>query len=138
MTQPIPFSHKTHAGQGIQCLDCHSIRVPGFLAGFPKEMVYMGCHMTVKKESPAIQKLAGFTKTKTLVPWLRLYSLPDYVWFSHALHVKETRLECAECHGAVATRDVLFKEKPVDMATCMACHRKKDAPNNCDTCHTTR
>lgn len=136
--QPIPFSHKTHAGQGIKCTDCHAIREPGFQAGFPREMVCMGCHSTIKKESPAIQKLSGFAKSKTPVPWVRIYSVPEFVWFSHALHVKETKLECEACHGAVATRDVLFKEKPVDMASCQACHAKRGASNGCDTCHATR
>lgn len=71
--QPLAFSHKTHSAQGVKCLDCHTIRDPeGFAAGFPREATCMGCHVTVKKESPDIQKLAAFAKSKQAVPWVRV------------------------------------------------------------------
>lgn len=136
--QPLPFSHKTHTGQaagGMKCLDCHAIKDPGFQAGYPKEAVCMGCHVTIRKESPAIQKLAALAKAKTPAPWAKIYSVPDYVWFSHAVHVKDAKLECAACHGAVAEREVLFKEKPTNMFSCMACHSRHGANNGCDVCH---
>jgi len=137
--QPLPFSHKTHVGQAaVKCHDCHSIKEPGFQAGYPKETVCMGCHMTIKKESPAIQKLAALAKAKTPAPWVKIYSVPVYVWFSHAIHVNEAKLECAGCHGAVAERDVLFKEKPTNMFSCMACHSQHGANNGCDVCHNTQ
>lgn len=134
--QPLPFSHKTHVNvAAMKCLDCHAIKDPGFQAGIPKEAVCMGCHVSVKKDSPAIQKLAGFAKAKTPAPWAKIYSVPDYVWFSHAVHVKDAKLECASCHGPVAERDVLFKEKPTNMFSCMACHSSRGANNGCDVCH---
>ena len=137
-TQPIPFSHRTHVRQGIKCRDCHIIPDPGLAAGFPKEVVCMGCHVTIKKDSPFIQKLAGLAKSKTPAPWARVYSVPDYVWFSHAVHVKEGKLECETCHGPIATREVTFKEKPTNMSSCMACHAQRGASNGCDTCHSSR
>jgi len=138
IVQPIPFNHKMHVAQGIKCIDCHAIREPGFLAGIPKEPVCMGCHTTVRKDSPPIQKLREFAKSKTPLPWVRIYSVPEFVWFSHATHVREAKLECESCHGPVSTREVLFKEKAVNMAACMACHAKLHASNGCDTCHSTR
>lgn len=137
--QPLPFSHKTHVGQAsIKCLDCHAIKDPGFQAGYPKESACMGCHVTTKKDSPAIQKLAAMAKTKTAVPWVKIYSVPENVWFSHAVHVNDAKLECASCHGPVAEREVLFKEKPTNMFSCMACHSKHGANNGCDVCHNTQ
>ena len=35
-------------------------------------------------------------------------------------------------------RDVLFKEKPTNMFSCMACHSKRGASNGCDVCHNTQ
>ena len=134
-TQPIPFSHKTHATQRIKCRDCHTVPNPGFESGLPKEVVCMGCHVTIKKDSPFIQKLAEFARSKTPVPWARVYSVPDYVWFSHAVHVKEAKLECEMCHGPIATREAVFKEKSTNMASCVTCHAKLGASNGCDTCH---
>jgi hypothetical protein len=136
--QPIPFSHKTHVAAGVKCLDCHPIRKPGFAAGLPKEQTCMGCHATVKADSPAIQKLAAFVKSKTEVPWVRIYRVPDYVWFSHESHHREAGIACETCHGPVAQRDVLAKEKPTSMAACMECHTAHKAPNECNFCHDTR
>jgi hypothetical protein len=136
--QPIPFSHKQHTAVGIKCLDCHTIKKPGFAAGYPSEAICMGCHVSIKKDSPSIQKLAEFNKTKKPVPWTKVYRVPDYVWFSHDLHHREAKIECAECHGPVAQRDVIVKEKPTSMNACMDCHAKHNASNECDVCHDKR
>jgi hypothetical protein len=137
--QPLPFSHRIHVGQAaIKCQDCHPIREPGFQAGLPREAACMGCHATVKKDSPAIEKLAALAKAKTAVPWKKIYSVPEYVWFSHEVHVKDAGLDCVTCHGPVAEREVLFKEKPTNMFSCMACHSKRGANNGCDVCHNTQ
>jgi hypothetical protein len=98
----------------------------------------MGCHTTIKKESEAIQKLAGFAKTRKPVPWVRLYRLPDYVWFSHTVHHQEANISCETCPGPVAEREVMSKEKPITMASCMDCHARSKAPNGCTVCHDTR
>jgi hypothetical protein len=136
--QPIPFNHKQHVSLGIKCLDCHPIRKPGFSAGIPGEAICMGCHATIKASSPAIQKLAEFHKTKKPVPWVTVYRVPDYVWFSHEVHYREARVDCVNCHGPVAEREVIVKEKPTSMNSCMNCHEKHGAPNECDVCHDKR
>lgn len=133
--QPIPFSHKVHSGIGIQCLDCHPIRGEGFAAGFPKVSSCMGCHMVVNKQTPAIRKMTRFAKEKRPVPWVRVYEIPQYVWFSHEAHHTDAKIGCETCHGPVATRDVITKEKPTSMASCMDCHAKHRASNACDLCH---
>jgi hypothetical protein len=136
--QPIPFSHKTHVGTGVKCLDCHPIRGDGFQAGFPRETACMGCHVSVKSDSPHVKKLAEAAKSKTPISWARIYTVPDYVWFSHATHAVDKKIECAYCHGPVAEREVLFKEKPTNMHSCMQCHARHGAPNGCDFCHNTQ
>jgi cytochrome c7-like protein len=136
--QPIPFSHKTHTAAGVKCLDCHALRKPGFAAGIPGEQICMGCHASVKADSEAIQKLAGYARAKKPVPWVRVYRIPDYVWFSHALHHKEAEIGCEVCHGPVGEREVVAKEKPVTMVSCMECHAGRKAPNGCTVCHETR
>ena len=134
--QPIPFSHKTHVAKaGVKCLDCHPIREPGFQAGIPREAVCMGCHASVKKESPHIQKLAALADAKQPVPWVRIYQVPDFVWFSHQSHATEKKIECVTCHGPVAERDALGKEKPTNMFGCVRCHDERGASKGCDLCH---
>ncbi|MCS7024412.1 MAG: cytochrome c3 family protein [Bryobacteraceae bacterium] len=133
--QPIAYSHKTHVALGLQCLNCHTMPGEGLEATYPPESFCMGCHQSVKVDSPEIQKLAAYAREKKRIPWVRIYQVPDMVWFNHTLHVKEARIECSLCHGDVAQRDVLFKEKSTGMMACMDCHALRQAPNGCDTCH---
>jgi hypothetical protein len=133
--QPIAFSHKTHAGLAIKCLDCHAIRPPGFEASIPPEATCMGCHTTMKTGSPEIKRLAEFYDSKKPVPWVRVYRVPDFVWFSHEVHYRRAKIECDRCHGPVAERDVIFKEKPITMVACVECHEKNKARIGCNTCH---
>ena len=136
--QPIPYSHKHHAGTlQLQCTFCHENKEPGELMGIPAAAKCMGCHKSVKTDSPHIQKLAGFNEQKRPVPWVRIYQIPSYVFFSHKAHLAGGAT-CAECHGAVAEREVLRKEVPVNMGTCMECHQKKKASNDCTFCHEQR
>jgi len=136
--QPIPFNHKQHVALGVKCLDCHAIRKPGFAAGIPQEATCMGCHATIKADSPAIRKLAEFHKAKKPVPWVKVYKVPDYVWFSHELHHRDAGLECESCHGPVAEREVIVREKPTTMTSCVACHDQRGASQECNVCHDTR
>ena len=135
--QPIPFNHKTHVSSGMQCRNCHTMKPPGDRAGIPAEALCMGCHSSIKSDSAAIQKLAGFAKEKKSVPWVRVYKLPKTVYFSHDVHVRLAKAECATCHGPVGEREVLGQEKSIYMADCMACHDQHKASNKCDLCHDT-
>jgi hypothetical protein len=136
--QPIPFNHKQHVALGVKCLDCHAIRKPGLAAGIPQEGICMGCHVTIKTDSPAIQKLAEFHKAKKPVPWVKVYKVPDYVWFSHEIHHREAGIECESCHGPVAEREVIVREKPTSMIACVACHNQRGASQECTLCHEMR
>jgi len=136
--QPIPFSHKVHSGLGIKCLDCHPIREPGYQAGYPKETTCMGCHASIKKDSEAIRKLEEFARSRKPVPWVKVYHVPDYVWFSHASHVQDAKIACETCHGAVAASEVIAKEASTSMHSCMQCHAKHGASNACDSCHSSQ
>jgi hypothetical protein len=135
VAQPIAYSHKTHVTLGMKCANCHTIGGEGFQAGYPKESTCLGCHTTIKKDSPEIQKLAAFAAKKQPVPWKRIYQTPDYVWFSHASHVQDAKIDCGKCHGEVGSREVLFQEKSILMKACMDCHAEYKAPNGCDFCH---
>jgi hypothetical protein len=137
-TQPVPYSHKVHLALGLECKNCHKNPDPGEVMGIPQTPVCMGCHSTVKKDSPAIQKLAGFHESKKPVPWVRVYQVPGYVFFNHRAHLAAKGVTCQTCHGPVAERDVLTKEKDISMGACMDCHQKNNASNSCTFCHDER
>lgn len=137
--QPLPFSHKTHtATAGLPCKQCHSMPEPGDFATTPATTVCMGCHQSVKKESPHIAKLAALHNEGKRPAWRPVYRIPDWVSFSHKKHTAVAGVTCETCHGAVAQRDVLARERDLGMQACMECHRAKNASNDCIVCHDPR
>ena len=97
--QPIPYSHKLHAGvMKIPCLYCHSGALQSRLAQIPDVARCMNCHQVTKTDSPAIQKLAAIYASGELLKWERIHALPDHVYFDHRPHVKAGIL-CQTCHG---------------------------------------
>lgn len=137
VVQPVPFSHRVHSGLGLKCAECHNMEPPGDYAGFPAEALCMNCHRAIKAESPHIAKLSEAMKSKTAVEWKRVYKTKEFVYFSHEVHAKKAGLNCGECHGNVAARDVLHQEKSISMYSCMQCHAARKAPNDCAICHDT-
>lgn len=133
--QPIPFSHKVHAGTlKMQCKMCHPNPDPGEMMKIVPASACMQCHSSVKADSPFIHKLAAFAKDNREIPWTRVYQIPSYVNFSHKAHL-EAGNSCAECHGPVPTRDQLYREADISMGGCMNCHRIKKASIDCTYCH---
>jgi hypothetical protein len=56
--QPIPFSHRLHAGEmGIDCRYCHSNVEKSPHATVPPASVCMNCHKHVKTKSPSLKLL---------------------------------------------------------------------------------
>ena len=136
--QPVPFSHKMHAGaMRLACKMCHPNPDPGETMTIAKPAVCMQCHSKIQAESPAIQKLAEAEKSGQPVRWVRVYEIPSYVSFSHRTHL-EKGSGCEECHGAVAERERLYREKDLSMGACVECHRVKKASIDCSFCHEPR
>jgi hypothetical protein len=135
--QPIPYSHKKHIALGLKCANCHEMPDPGEMMGIPVVAKCMTCHQTVKKDSPAIQKLAAFAAHKEDVPWVRVYRIPSFVFFSHKYHLS-SGATCEDCHGKVAEMEQMAKVKDISMGACMNCHRINKAANDCMACHDQR
>lgn len=137
-TQPIPFSHKHHVGTlKLKCNMCHPNRDPGEFMGIAQASTCMQCHSSIKTDSPHIQKLAGYAESKRAIPWVRVYQIPAYVFFSHRSHL-EAGNTCQECHGQVSERAQLAREVNLNMTGCMNCHKTKNASNDCTYCHEQR
>ncbi|MCW5977221.1 MAG: cytochrome c3 family protein [Bryobacteraceae bacterium] len=132
--QPVPFSHKVHAEAGSACKDCHTTAATKERAGLPQADRCMLCHRTVKADSPAVQELAKYQREGKRIAWVRVYRVPEFVFFSHANHGKAGEA-CETCHGPVATRDEVAKEVSTTMTSCMNCHAAREVSNDCHFCH---
>ena len=133
--QPLPFSHKLHAGtMSLPCQTCHTPSSSGEAFRIPLAPVCLQCHKTIATDRPAIQKLASYAQSKTPIPWVRVYELQSFVTFSHKTHLDHD-VTCQQCHGAVSARDRLSKEADLSMKWCVDCHAARQAPTDCNACH---
>ena len=155
--QPIAFSHAKHAGQlGISCFYCHFAAEKSDVAGVPPVGVCMNCHGAVRQSagskdpSPEIAKLVAAWEARRTpgarsIEWLRVHQLPDYVHFSHRVHVNDN-IQCQECHGPVETMSRMRQAAPLSMGWCVQCHREREGtapthwkraggPLDCAACH---
>lgn len=134
-SQPVPFSHKTHAGVNqMGCTTCHVYAWHSKTAGIPSAARCYGCHRFVDSDKPAVQTVnKAFQEGKPLV-WNQVYRLPDHVYFTHERHLA-AGVDCQQCHGVVAQMDVMRQVTPLNMGWCLDCHHQRNAPTDCLTCH---
>jgi hypothetical protein len=151
--QPIPFSHKHHAGDWkIDCQYCHSGTDRSRAAGVPSVELCMGCHEQFPAE---YDELSGIQTLKThwregkTIEWTQIHRLPEHVKFQHQAHVRRTDLgiNCQTCHGPVETMDKVMltpdtkwwpwglPTQKLEMGWCIQCHRDNGASQDCLTCH---
>lgn len=133
--QPIAFSHKVHAAQrGIACTYCHEYVAKSSVAGVPSVELCMGCHRVVIPNEEEVQKLTSYWNNREPIPWVRVYRLPDFVYFTHQVHIAAD-VRCESCHGNVANMDRVSKAQSLSMGWCLECHRSRGAETDCWTCH---
>ncbi len=129
-TQPIPFSHRLHAGtHKIDCQYCHSQAERSQHASIPSLNVCMNCHSVVKTDSPYIQNLTKHYKEGKPIEWVRVHELPDHVRFSHSPHIRKG-IGCETCHGDVRSMDKVQQVGDLTMGWCLNCHRNRAAPSD--------
>ncbi len=121
--QPVPYSHKLHAGNlGLDCRYCHSTIERSAYAAIPPTETCMNCHTRVKAESPLLQLVRESYATGRPIPWVHIHKLPDYVYFNHQAHLN-AGVSCVTCHGRVDQMAEVRQVKPLSMAWCLECHR---------------
>lgn len=123
--QPIPFSHKIHAGKyKIDCNYCHTGVNKSKSANIPSANICMNCHNVIKTDSPKLKGLFEAVKNNKPIEWVRVHNLPDLAYFNHAQHVKVGGLECKTCHGPIEEMEVVQQYSPLTMGWCINCHRE--------------
>ncbi len=132
--QPIAFSHAAHAKTA--CATCHRGAASAAHAGIPQGDTCLKCHATAPRARGAADAWPRIVKGDP-IRWVRVTRLPEHVMFSHRRHVTLARLECASCHGDVArqTTPVSRPAKRLEMKTCLSCHRRENASEDCAACH---
>ena len=121
--QPVPFSHKHHAGElGIDCRYCHtSVETSGF-AGIPPTKTCMNCHSQLWNTAPILEPVRASFRDDKPLHWIRVHDLPDFVYFNHSIHVKKG-MGCETCHGRVDRMPLMLQQNSLQMEWCINCHR---------------
>jgi hypothetical protein len=128
--QPIKFSHAVHAGQNkTDCNYCHYTAKTSKSAGIPPGSVCLNCHFLVRNGTRSgateIAKVIAALDEKRAVQWVRIYKLPDFVFFSHEQHVSAGQINCVACHGDVKTMNRLYQYSDLSMGWCIDCHKTR-------------
>src|SRR5260221_10458460 len=86
--QPVPYSHRLHAGQmGMDCRYCHIGVERGPVAMVPPTQTCMNCHATVRTDSARLEPVRESWRTGQPINWVRIHRLPDHAYFDHSVHV---------------------------------------------------
>lgn len=121
--QPVPFSHKLHAGDmQISCYYCHAQVEVSKVATVPPTRVCMNCHRVVGADKPTLDPLRASAKNDRPMRWVQVDALPGFAYFDHSAHIK-AGVGCSTCHGDVASMERIRQVEPLSMHWCLDCHR---------------
>lgn len=147
-----------HAGipPASVCLNCHrSVTAPLAVVRAEEELAKQEKRAPRRIVSPEIRKLYDAlgldqmgkpdrTLTPATLAWVRVHTIPDFVYFDHRPHVK-TGVTCQQCHGLVETMERVRQVETLAMGWCVNCHRQVNqagvsgrrvyASVDCVTCH---
>jgi len=125
--QPVPFSHRHHVGElGIDCRYCHTTVERSPIAGIPATQICMNCHSQIWSDSSTLEPVRASYRTGQSIEWVKVYDLPDFVYFNHSIHVAKG-IGCATCHGRVDHMNLTWQEPSLHMEWCLDCHRQPEA-----------
>lgn len=123
VTQPIAFDHRLHVtAQRIDCRYCHFTVERSALAGIPPSSSCVACHDERYMSTSVIGLVRHSIATRQPLKWNRVHTLPGFVYFNHAIHVKKG-VGCETCHGRVDRMPRVYQAAPLTMRWCVDCHR---------------
>jgi hypothetical protein len=127
--QPIKFSHRIHAGENkIECTYCHTSAYEGKYASIPPDNLCLNCNNLIRLGTNTgedeIEKIHEAVGSGKPIRWVKVYNLPDHVFFSHAQHVQAGKVKCENCHGDLTKMGRVQQVVDLSMGWCVNCHRE--------------
>ena len=147
-----------HAGipAASTCMNCHQfVSAPRSLVRAEEELAKKENREPRRVVSDELAKLYDAlglnadlkrdpAKQQTPVEWVRIHTVPDFVYFDHRPHVA-SGMECQKCHGPIETMERVRQVNTLEMGWCLDCHRGHDgtivdgapvsASSDCAACH---
>lgn len=126
VAQPVLFDHRHHTrDDGIDCRYCHHAVDRSASAGVPSTDVCMNCHNQIWNQAPSLSRVRASYFGKKPIVWERVSTLPQYVFFNHAIHVNRN-IGCVSCHGRVDLMGQVYMPVAMTMQWCIDCHREPE------------
>jgi hypothetical protein len=134
VAQPVAFNHVKHAA--VSCLVCHAGVTSGARAGIPQGDLCLRCHATAPARGVPAAVWTDIAEGRRIA-WRQVTQVPDHVRFSHRRHTGAGQLACVSCHGDVQNRTTPPDRAAIRlvMDTCLSCHRREGASEDCAGCH---
>jgi len=140
--QPVPFSHKIHAGAlKLDCRYCHNTVEKAGHAAIPPTSTCGNCHGgnrvkvdeqgqpvtlgVIQPESTLLTKVRESLEDNVPIEWERVHDLPDFVYFNHSVHISRG-VSCVSCHGRIDKMEIVTQVEPLSMKWCLDCHRNPE------------
>jgi hypothetical protein len=139
--QPIAFNHNLHIENGLECVFCHKYVETMARATIPNIGVCGDCHDPEEPLTDPVsaeeEKLHKYIKEEKKIPWIKIYTVADFVYFSHQRHVTIGKLQCVDCHGDMTKRVKPLSKQLIEikMQRCIDCHKKSQIAHECISCH---
>ncbi len=125
-TQPVPYSHRLHAGElGLDCRYCHTGVEQTASASIPPTQTCMNCHEKVRPDSVKLVAVRDSFASGRPVEWIRVHDLADFVYFNHRAHI-HVGIGCVSCHGRVDKMETVYQAETLSMDFCLTCHRNPE------------
>ena len=123
IAQPVDFDHRLHVRPlHIDCRYCHAGADRSAWAGLPSTRQCVSCHTPLWMSSAPFAPVRRSIATGQPIRWKRVTQLPDFVYFTHEIHVTKG-VGCETCHGRVDQMGQVYQTNPLTMAWCVDCHR---------------
>ena len=82
----------------------------------------MNCHAEIWTNAQLLDPVRQSWNTGNSIPWTKVHDLPDFVYFSHEIHVNKG-IGCESCHGRVDDMPLMYEQNTLQMEWCLDCHR---------------
>ncbi|HMO13059.1 MAG TPA: cytochrome c3 family protein [Pirellulaceae bacterium] len=139
--QPVPFSHRIHAGLlQLDCRYCHNTVHDAAHAAIPPTATCGNCHGgnrvvdgrtlgviwpendTLEPVRSSLESAKYGEEAGDPVLWVRVHDLPDFVYFNHSAHINRG-VACVSCHGRIDLMEIVEQKELLSMKWCLDCHR---------------
>jgi hypothetical protein len=82
----------------------------------------MNCHAQIWTNAQLLEPVRQSWATGQSIQWTKVHDLPDFVYFSHEIHVNKG-IGCESCHGRVDEMPLMYEQNTLQMEWCLDCHR---------------